>query len=188
PRIMIARPKSPDSGAPEPVVLTHCDDRGVLTITLNRPQKRNALNEEMVDLLRAAFTQAKDDPAIKVVVLEAAGNDFCAGIDLKELATKIEANVISQDKEGFKAYMRKYADLLHLMNSMPTKPIIGVLQGNARGLGCTMALLCDYVTAAETAIIEYPEKNFNSKPWLSGYYAMRKLGVDNALKYFSSGE
>jgi enoyl-CoA hydratase/carnithine racemase len=171
-------------------VLKDLDDRGVLTLTLNRPEKSNALNEKSVDALTSAFEEARENPDIKAVVLAAKGKTFCGGIDLKELAEKIE----SGDKKQFEAYTRKYVNLLYLMDHLheKNKPLIGLLQGDAIGLGCTMALICDTALALADADkdirVGYPERNFDARPWLSAYYAIRRLGVKNALNLFRSSE
>ncbi|SDK58811.1 2-(1,2-epoxy-1,2-dihydrophenyl)acetyl-CoA isomerase [Catalinimonas alkaloidigena] len=116
---------------------------GVATITLNRPDVYNALHMEMSLELQDAFRQAGDDAAVRVVVLTGAGKGFCSGQDLKA--------VQGQRAFSFSETVRKqYNPLILGMRKLP-KPIIGRINGVAAGAGCSLALACDFLIAAEEA-------------------------------------
>ncbi|MFC9833741.1 enoyl-CoA hydratase/isomerase family protein [Rhodococcus sp. NPDC127530] len=123
-------------GAP---VLTSCAD-GVLTITLNRPHRRNALPRAGFDALGAALRSAERDPAVRVIVLRGAEGHFCSGADLES------AGGSGHPLDG----MRLVNSTARALAEMP-KPVIACVEGYAVGAGCNLALLCDLVIATPTA-------------------------------------
>jgi enoyl-CoA hydratase/carnithine racemase len=127
---------------PDAVVLTGVRD-GVMTITLNRPQVRNALIPEVMNRLADAADAASADPRVRLVVLAGAGKSFCAGGDAKfpnaDFAT------------GWAAFER----LVTALRACP-KVIVARVQGHAIGAGCTLALLADFVVAEEPAVFRFP--------------------------------
>lgn len=128
------------------------EDRGAVRIlTLNRPEKHNALNtvltQELLDSLRAADR----DPAIHAVVLTGAGKSFCAGADTTEFSA-----LTPEDPQAVTAR----ADLttaLHLVFSQMNKPVISAVRGNALGGGAGLAIACDLAVMSETVRFGYPE-------------------------------
>jgi 2-(1,2-epoxy-1,2-dihydrophenyl)acetyl-CoA isomerase len=119
---------------------------GVCTITLNRPEVLNALNEKLNYELRDAFTQAGQDEAIRVVVLTGAGRGFCSGADLKaETAFRGERSLADAVRDRYNPMILAIRNL--------AKPVIGRLQGIAAGAGCSLALACDLIIAAEEAVL-----------------------------------
>ncbi len=119
---------------------------GVCTITLNRPEVLNALNEKLNYELRDAFTQAGEDEAVRVVVLTGAGRGFCSGADLKaETAFRGERSLAD-------AVRNRYNPMILAIRNLP-KPVIGRLHGIAAGAGCSLALACDVIIAAEEAVL-----------------------------------
>jgi 2-(1,2-epoxy-1,2-dihydrophenyl)acetyl-CoA isomerase len=115
----------------------------ICTITLNRPEVYNAINDELSYELQDAFKKASTDDTVRVVVLTGAGKGFCSGQDLKAIAgAKIDslADVVRA----------RYNPLITTMRNMP-KPIICKLNGIAAGAGCSLALACDIVVASEEA-------------------------------------
>jgi 2-(1,2-epoxy-1,2-dihydrophenyl)acetyl-CoA isomerase len=119
---------------------------GVLLLTLNRPDKLNSFNEEMHLALRAGFERARDDAAVRAVLLTGAGRGFCAGQDLGDRDPRKggAAPDLGQTIEKF------YNPLLRLMRSLE-KPIVCAVNGVAAGAGANIALACDIVIAAESA-------------------------------------
>jgi 2-(1,2-epoxy-1,2-dihydrophenyl)acetyl-CoA isomerase len=113
---------------------------GVCTITLNRPEVFNALNDEISLELQEALHQASQDENIRVVVLTGAGKAFCSGADLK-------ATIQGSFKETLD---KRYTPAILAIRHMP-KPVICKLNGIAAGIGCSFALACDMIIAAETA-------------------------------------
>lgn len=126
-------------------------DAGVASITLARPEKRNALSPETIRQLHAAVTAAARDDEVRAVVLRAQGPDFCAGADLDSLVSMVDAGA-----EVHRADARALADLYLAMRSLP-KPVIGAVQGRALGGGAGLVTACDIVIAASDSQLGYPE-------------------------------
>lgn len=116
---------------------------GVATITLNRPDVYNALNNEITFELQAALKECKKNEEVRVVVLTGEGKAFCSGQDLK--ASSKEPNRSFSD-----SIHKRYNPIIKGIRSMP-KPVICRLNGVAAGAGCSFALACDLVVAAESA-------------------------------------
>ena len=121
-------------------------DGGVLSITLNRPDKLNAFNAEMHQLLRAALERARDEPAVRAVLLTGAGRGFCAGQDLAERS--VDAGAAPIDLAV--SIGSHYNPLVRRMRELP-KPIVCAVNGIAAGAGANIALACDLVLAARSA-------------------------------------
>src|ERR1041385_6378255 len=124
---------------------------GVARITLNRPEKRNALDGELVGELKAAFSATASSEACRVVLLTGAGTDFCSGADLAALEKSAEGDVLDNMAEA-----RATADLFLLMRNHP-RPVIAAVRGRALAGGCGIATACDIILAAESAQFGYPE-------------------------------
>ena len=121
---------------------------GVATITLNRPEARNALNSAMCEELRRAAEGAAADEALRVVVLRANGPAFCAGADLKERQGMASPEVRARRIKGFEAYAA--------LEALPM-PAIAVVQGPALGSGAEIAAACDFIIATPEAQFGTPE-------------------------------
>ena len=120
---------------------------GVLTLTMNRPEARNALNLEMSDRMVEALRRAQLDPAVRAVVLTGAGGAFCAGGDVKSMAAGRDA---SQTFEMRAARLRDRAEASRLLHEM-AKPTIALIPGPAAGAGLALAMACDFRLAIATA-------------------------------------
>ena len=120
---------------------------GVLTLTMNRPEARNALNLEMSDRMVEALRRAQLDPAVRAVVLTGAGGAFCAGGDVKSMAAGRDA---SQTFEMRAARLRDRAEASRLLHEM-AKPTIALIPGPAAGAGLALAMACDFRLAIDTA-------------------------------------
>src|SRR3982750_1990800 len=121
-------------------------DAGVLSITLNRPEKLNALNPEMLERLVAAFERAKTESQIRAVLLTGAGRGFCTGQDLAERDVRPGAPPIDLSI----SLGNHYNPLVRRMRELP-KPIVCAVNGVAAGAGANLALACDLVIAAARA-------------------------------------
>ena len=121
---------------------------GVATLTLNRPESRNALNLEMCDRLISISRELESNKDIKLVLVGANGPVFCAGADLKERQGMGEAQVRERRMKGFAAYAA--------LESLPM-PAIAVVQGPAVGSGCEIAAACDFIVATPDASFRTPE-------------------------------
>ena len=128
-------------------VLTQELKNGVLTLTMNRPESRNALNEEMGRKLTAALDAAVENPEVRVVVLTGSGQAFCSGGDVKSMAANPGRG---STPEGRVMGLRRRADASRLLHEMP-KPTIAVIRGAAAGAGLALALSCDFRLALPDA-------------------------------------
>ena len=124
---------------------------GVLTLTRDRPDKRNALDSTLIGALAAALERADLDAEVRVVALRGAGKDFCAGADLRELLES--ADRTPADNE---ASARRLGDLFLAIRRLP-KPVVAVVQGRALAGGAGLATACDLVLAGRGAQLGYPE-------------------------------
>lgn len=120
-------------------------DGAVATITLNRPQARNALTAGMKDALLAAVRRAADDQAVRAVILTGAGGAFCAGQDLKE-----HGEIMAGPGELTGTVRRHYNPIVTTLMTMP-KPVIAAVNGSAAGAGASLAFACDFRVAARRA-------------------------------------
>jgi len=121
---------------------------GVATITLDRPESRNALNLAMCEALLAAAQGAAADASVRLVLVRANGPVFCAGADLKERQGMSEAQVRERRMKAFAAYAA--------LEALPM-PVIAVLEGPAVGSGCEIACACDFIVATPAASFRVPE-------------------------------
>lgn len=124
---------------------------GVLTATLNRPDKKNAIDTPMIDGLLAALDRADLDAGVRVVALRGAGPDFCAGMDLNELLASADRSVAENRDAAL-----LFGEIFLRMRRLP-KPVVALVQGRALAGGCGLATACDLVLAAESAKFGYPE-------------------------------
>jgi methylglutaconyl-CoA hydratase len=134
-------------------LVTRSDDGPVCVLTLNRPERRNALGTALIDALSDALDQAEVDTGIRALVITGAGTVFCAGMDLKEDGDE-HATLESETWEV--AREQAIADLLNQVHQS-SKPTIAALNGDALAGGAGLATACDFVVAAESARVGYPE-------------------------------
>src|SRR5262249_30793479 len=145
------------SGEPREVPMSdgslvlRADHDGVATLTLNRPNARNALSVGMMGALQAALDAIAADNTVRVVILAGAGPAFCAGHDLKE----IRAN---PDREAYEAAFGQCAKLMTSIVTLP-KPVIARVHGIATAAGCQLVASCDLAIAADDARFATPGVN-----------------------------
>ena len=152
----------------------------VATITINRPEKRNALSWAMMGELREALADAKADPAVRVVVLTGAGDKaFCAGADLAGMADGADYAAL-HDARGEMA--RLFRDLWEL-----GKPTIARVRGYALAGGFGLALACDLVVAADDAIFGTPEIDVGLWPHMITVPLTRSMPPKKALELMMTG-
>jgi enoyl-CoA hydratase/carnithine racemase len=125
-------------------------DTGVATLTLNRPDRLNALTFEVYDELRNAFYALHDEPSVRVIVLTGSGRGFCSGGDVEDIIGKL----FERDMRGLLEFTRMTCDLV-LSIRRCRKPVIGALNGTVAGAGAVIATACDMRVAAESAKIAY---------------------------------
>ena len=159
--------------------------KGVLLLTLARPDRRNSLSEAMLRALQAAIADAGADPAIRAVVLAAEGSVFCAGHDLKELTahrTDADRGRAFTDK-----LMRLCATVMQAIVRCP-KPVIAAVQGTASAAGCQLVATCDLAVASEEAQFCTPGVNiglFCSTPMVA---LTRNVSRKRAMEMLLLGE
>jgi methylglutaconyl-CoA hydratase len=156
-------------------------DGGVLTGTLNRPDKKNAIDSAMIDALYALCDRADLDAGVRVVALRGAGADFCAGMDLRELLASADQTV-----EDNRAAALRFGGLFARLRSVP-KPVVAVVTGRALAGGCGLATGCDLVVAAESAQFGYPEVQRGFVPALVMNMLRRTVGEKLAFDLAATG-
>jgi methylglutaconyl-CoA hydratase len=154
---------------------------GILGLTLNRPDKRNALDTPAVDGLRAALERAELDAAVRVVALRGAGPDFCAGADLAELLASADETMAENE-----AHAMRLGDVFVGIRDLP-KPVVGIVHGRALAGGCGLASACDIVLAHETATFGYPEVRRGFVPAMVMAMLRRAVGEKVAVDLVMTG-
>jgi methylglutaconyl-CoA hydratase len=154
---------------------------GVATLTLQRPEKRNALNAALVEALTHALAQTRDDPDVHVVLIEGAGKDFCSGADLADLE-----RITEMGAEESLADATRLADLFVSMRQHP-RPIIAAVHGKALAGGCGLATACDIVLASASAQFGYPEVHLGFVPAMVMAILRRKVGEGQAFELATRG-
>lgn len=155
---------------------------GIARITLNRPEKRNALDGELVAQLKQAIASSASDSACHVVLLTGAGTDFCSGADLAALEKTAQADVLDNMADA-----RHTADLFLMMRNHP-RPIVAAIQGRALAGGCGIATACDIILAAESAQFGYPEVNIGFVPAMVMAILRRSMPEKAAFELMASGQ
>lgn len=157
------------------------EDR-IAYITINRPEKRNALNYDVVRELKEIFTQAENDEAVKVVILRANGEAFCAGADLAYLQ---QLQTFSHEEN--RADSNHLKELFHKIYTLK-KIVIAQVQGNALAGGCGLANVCDFVFSIPEARFGYTEVKIGFIPAIVMIFLIRKVGEANARKLLLTGD
>jgi methylglutaconyl-CoA hydratase len=163
------------------LALLEVDDR-VATITINRPDKRNALSPELIAALKFAFAEANKREDVKVIILKANGNVFSAGADLaymEKLAQFTYAENI-EDTTSLK-------DLFEQIRTLP-KVVIAQVEGHAIAGGCGLATICDIIFAVPEAKFGYTEVKLGFVPALVSCYLIQKVGETVAKKLLLTGD
>lgn len=157
-------------------------EHSIARITLNRPDKRNALDYEIVSEIRDALKRAAQDEAARVVLITGAGKDFCSGADLAALRRISEASVMENLSDA-----RNLAELFIEMRRHP-RPIIAAVRGRALAGGCGLATATDIVLAAESAQFGYPEVNIGFIPAMVMAILRRSVSEKRAFELITRGE
>lgn len=156
------------------------DDRGVATVTLNRPEKRNALSAQMMDDLTDVARTVGASEKTRAIVLTGAGTVFCGGGDLNWMKAQITADRATRAAEA-----GRIAGMLKALNEMPT-PLIGRIQGDAMGGGVGLACICDVAIAADHARFGLTETRLGLIPATIGPYVIARMGEGKARRVFMS--
>lgn len=156
------------------------DTRGVATLTLNRPDKHNAMSGPMMADLRRVCDVINADDTMRVVVLTGAGKSFCAGGDLGWMKAQMAADSATRFAQA-----RKLAEALQALNTL-TKPLIGRLHGNTFGGGVGLASVCDVAIGVDHLTMGLTETKLGLIPATIGPYVVARMGEANARRVFMS--
>lgn len=157
-------------------------DNGVASITLNRPEKRNALNDELIAGIKQGLTRAAGDENVKVVVISGAGKDFCSGADLSALQKIAQASVADNAEDA-----RSLLDLFVQIRQIHV-PVVAAVKGRALAGGCGLASACDLVLASESARFGYPEVKIGFVPAMVLAILRRNVSEKRAFELITRGE
>ncbi|WP_425087511.1 enoyl-CoA hydratase [Stappia sp.] len=172
-----------DSATPPPLVETR--EGGVLTLTMNRPERKNSLSEEMMAALQAALDAARDDANARVIVLRSTGNVFCAGHDLKEMTAARDHD--DRGRAYYSDVMNRCATLMQTIVTHP-RPVIAQVEGMATAAGLQLVASCDLAIAGEDARFCTPGVNiglFCSTPMVA---LSRNVSRKQAMEMLLTGE
>jgi len=154
------------------------DTRGVATLLLNRPERHNAMNDELIREVTDAARQLDADKNIRAVVLTGAGESFCAGGDLKWMKGILNASRAERVEDS-----AKLAKMLRTLNEL-SKPLIGRINGQAYGGGTGLISVCDIAIAVESASIALTEVRLGLTPANISTFVVAKMGRSNARRTF----
>ena len=166
----------------EPTILLECDDRGVATVTLNRPAVHNAFDDGLIADLTAALRRLAADPAIRVAVLTGTGQSFSSGGDLgwmRRMARYSEAENMAD--------AMALAELLRLLDELP-KPTVARVNGAAIAGGLGLVCCCDVAVAAAEAVFAISEGRLGLVPATISPYVVGAIGARAARRYFLTAE
>ena len=153
----------------------------VFSITLNRPEKRNALNDELINSLKTALREADKDEGLRVILIKGAGKDFCSGADLSALQKISESDVLENWDDA-----KNLMELFALIRSVKI-PVIAAVHGRALAGGCGLATACDIVLAAKSARFGYPEVKIGFVPAMVMAILRRNVSEKRAFELVTQG-
>jgi len=150
-------------------------------LELNRPDKRNALNDELIAALKGSLADAETDDTLSAVIIRGAGKDFCSGADLAAIQ-----KIASATYEENVADARSLADLFELIRKVRV-PVIAAVHGRALAGGCGLATACDLVIATRSARFGYPEVKIGFVPAMVAAILRRNLGEKKSFELLTQG-
>ena len=156
-------------------------ENSILTLILNRPEKRNALNDNLIGSLKNALREADEDKELRAIIIKGAGRDFCSGADLSALQKISESDVL-ENLEDAENLMRLFV----LMRKVKI-PIIAAVHGRALAGGCGLATACDVVLASENAVFGYPEVKIGFVPAMVMAILRRNLSEKRSFELITKG-
>lgn len=150
-------------------------------IELNRPDKRNALNDDLIAGLKDALREADADDAIRAIMIRGAGKDFCSGADLSAIQKIANASYEENVEDA-----QQLADLFELIRKV-RQPVIATVHGRALAGGCGLATACDLVIATRSARFGYPEVKIGFVPAMVAAILRRNLGEKKSFELLTQG-
>lgn len=159
---------------------THfASDRGLLSLTLNRLQVHNALDDALIDELTAALANATTDPAVRIILLRGAEDRFCAGMDISWMK-RMAGSGPSDDA-------RRLSNMLLMLKQLP-KPTIALIEGCCLGAGVALASCCDIAIAAEESFFALPAVHLGAAPAVVAPFVVGAIGLHQTKRYCLTGE
>jgi methylglutaconyl-CoA hydratase len=166
----------------ENVTVLFAVEDGVARITMNRPEKRNALNDELIAGLKEALRGADHDESVRAAILMGSGSDFCSGADLTALRKMSKASVAENLEDA-----RSMMELFLLIREVRV-PVIAAVQGRALAGGCGLALACDMVLASRSACFGFPEVKIGFVPAMVMAILRRNVSEKKAFELITTGD
>jgi enoyl-CoA hydratase/carnithine racemase len=169
-----------------PSLIEYSIDAGIAVVTLNRPEKRNALSDAMRTEFIAALERASGDQAVRAVVVTGKGKSFCSGGDIQGMQQRLRSPAGEIAFNGWSRQKRTHhaVSLLHFM----AKPTIAAVNGSSAGLGTDLALCCDFILASEEASFAWSYIHRGLVPDGGGlYFLPRRVGLSRAKELIFSG-
>lgn len=163
-------------------ILYHLSDRGVATLTMNRPELHNAFDEKLIQEMSAKLDAVNADPAVCVLVLTGAGLGFSAGADLDWMR-----RMAGYDWDDNQREARQLAGLMQRLDTM-RMPTIARVQGSAFGAGVGLVACCDIAVAVSDALFSFSETKLGLIPAVVSPYVVRAIGARAARRYFITAE
>lgn len=157
-------------------------EESIAYLTLNRPEKRNALNDELIAALKEGLRRADRDESLRAVVIRGAGKDFCSGADLSALQ-KISESSFEENLED----ARNLMELFLLIREVQV-PVVAAVHGRALAGGCGLATACDIILAAKTARFGYPEVKIGFVPAIVMAILRRNISEKRAFEMVTRGQ
>lgn len=166
---------------PDDKPIIYAVEGAVALVTMNRPEKRNALNDALVSALKDALREADADESVRVVLLTGTGADFCSGADLSALQ-KISDSSILENLEDARGLMELFALLRRVR-----VPVVAAVRGRALAGGCGLATACDIVLASRSARFGYPEVRIGFVPAMVAAILRRNVSEKRAFELLARG-
>lgn len=156
-------------------------ENSIFTIILNRPEKRNALNDGLINSVKDALREANKDESLRAILIKGAGKDFCSGADLSALQKIAESDVLENlwDAENL-------MELFAMIRKIKI-PVIAAVHGRALAGGCGLATACDIVLAAQSARFGYPEVRIGFVPAMVMAILRRNLSEKKSFELITQG-
>jgi methylglutaconyl-CoA hydratase len=156
-------------------------ENNIAIITLNRPEKRNALNDALINSLKNSLREADKDENLRAIVIRGAGKDFCSGADLSALQKIAESDVLENLADA-----ENLMELFAMIRKIKV-PVIAAVQGRALAGGCGLATACDIVLACESARFGYPEVKIGFVPAMVMAILRRNLSEKKSFELITQG-
>jgi methylglutaconyl-CoA hydratase len=163
-------------------MISYSVENSIASIVLNRPDKRNALNDALIAEIKRGLDQAAGDESVSAIVISGAGKDFCSGADLSALE-KIAGASVSENADDARSLLDLFVKIRQIR-----VPVIAAVKGRALAGGCGLATACDLVLASESARFGYPEVKIGFVPAMVLAILRRNVSEKRAFELITRGE